>query len=200
MVQRNKIEVLALLEAYRIKAGTDRESNTDTAIRVCQAIIAKAYGFDGRAAWTDGVMAAGLIDYGHEVDVCRQYKNLTALVENINEPIHNWQGPGRRFDYKGKGRIFTDSEENVSKIREIIRGIDEDEYEYYLPADLVAVYQGQIETVYTGKFDSFELSGLLERCRQEGIPCRVVKMTEECHVDIQSAEVGWPCAEDRDAE
>jgi hypothetical protein len=83
-----------------------------------------------------------------------------------------------RFRRKGEGRIFTDSEEHVTAIREIIRAMDADEYDY-LPADLVAVYGGYDEVVYNGKFCDLDLDELQEHCRLAGIPCRVV-VAEVC--------------------
>jgi len=78
-----------------------------------------------------------------------------------------------RFKRKGYGRIYTDTEENIAKIREIIRAMDEDEYGY-LPDELIAVDRGVDETVYNGKFYWFDLDELVARCRREGIACRVI--------------------------
>ena len=78
-----------------------------------------------------------------------------------------------RFKRKGYGRIFTSSEENIVKIREVIRAMDADEYDY-LPDDLIAVYPGYDQVVYNGKFYDFDLDELVERCQREGIPCRAV--------------------------
>jgi hypothetical protein len=44
MNKGNRVKVSAMLEAYRMKAEYDRERNPDHAIRVCQAIIANAFG------------------------------------------------------------------------------------------------------------------------------------------------------------
>ena len=86
--------------------------------------------------------------------------------------------PHARFKRKGSGRIFTDSEENIAKIREMIREIDEYEYDY-LPDDLVAIHPGYDQAVYNGKFYNFDLDKLAERCLHEGIPCRVVVAEED---------------------
>lgn len=84
-----------------------------------------------------------------------------------------------RFKRKGYGRIYTDSEENIVKIREMIRTMDEYECDY-LPDNLIAVYSGVNETVYNGKFYDFDLDELMERCQREGIPCRVIVAEEIC--------------------
>lgn len=78
-----------------------------------------------------------------------------------------------RFNRKDYGRIYTESEANVVRIRDMIRDINSDEYDY-LPDDLIAVDKGFDETVYNGKFYDFDLDALAARCEQEGIPCRVV--------------------------
>ena len=87
MEHKNKLAVLALLEAYRLLADDKKEQNADHAIRVCQAIIAKVLGFDGRNSWTSEIHVAGLIDYRHDVDKAEQYKKLTNLV---NDSVTDW--------------------------------------------------------------------------------------------------------------
>jgi hypothetical protein len=82
MDKKRQIEVLALLEAYRIKAERGKERSVDFAIRVCQAIIASVFGYAGRADWTDDIQEAGLIDYSFDVNANDQYKALTELVKN----------------------------------------------------------------------------------------------------------------------
>lgn len=81
--KNNKVAVLALLEAYRIKVEASRENHHDHAIRVCQAIVARAFGYTNRADWTGDIKTAGLIDYGYDVNANEQYKALTAIVNNI---------------------------------------------------------------------------------------------------------------------
>lgn len=84
------------------------------------------------------------------------------------------------FERKGYGRIFVDKEENIARVKEIIKEMDE--YEYgYLPDDLITVYDttcykihsdGSISTAsttYNHKFDSLDLGELMFRCWNEGI-------------------------------
>jgi len=85
MEHKNKLAVLALLEAYRLLADDKKELNADHAIRVCQAIIAKVLGFDGRNSWTDEIKSAGLIDYRYDADKYEQYKKLTDIVNGMNQ-------------------------------------------------------------------------------------------------------------------
>ena len=72
------------------------------------------------------------------------------------------------FDRKGYGRIYTDKEENIQPIKDIIKEMDEFEFGY-LPKDLIAVYQGEIRHVYIGKFDELDLNDLMKRCWNKGI-------------------------------
>ncbi len=82
-----------------------------------------------------------------------------------------------RFNRKGYGRIYTDTEANAARIHDLIREADTDEYDY-LPADLIAVDNCFDETVYNGKFYDFDLDALMARCEREGIPCRVIVRDE----------------------
>ncbi len=83
-----------------------------------------------------------------------------------------------RFTRKGYGRIFTDSEVNIAKIKAIIEETNEDEYDY-LPPELIAVDQGYDEVVYNGKFHDIDLYDLLNRCQNEDIPCRIVVAADD---------------------
>lgn len=86
------------------------------------------------------------------------------------------------FNRKGYGRIFVDKAENIPRVREIIREMDEYEYSY-LPDDLITVYDpstykvynegshSTASTVYNHKFDSLDLGELMFRCWNEGIHC-----------------------------
>ena len=88
-----------------------------------------------------------------------------------------------RFKRKGYGRIFTSSDENIVKIREIIRAMDADEYDY-LPDNLIAVYPGYDEVEYNGKFYNFDLDELVARCTRQEIPCRVVVAEEYPNMEV----------------
>ncbi|MDR0905253.1 MAG: hypothetical protein LBN00_03610 [Oscillospiraceae bacterium] len=77
------------------------------------------------------------------------------------------------FKRKGYGRIYSDSDENIAKIHELIRAMDAFEFDY-LPDALIAVYTGFDEPVYVGKFCALDLTELQKRCNSVGIPCRIV--------------------------
>ena len=81
--KKHKVELLALLESYRLLVDSKKENNPDHAIRVCQAIIAGAFGYESRTDWTRAIQAAGLIDYRHDVDWYEQYKTLTESIKGV---------------------------------------------------------------------------------------------------------------------
>lgn len=73
-----------------------------------------------------------------------------------------------KFPEKHYGRIYTDKPENIYLIEQEIKKMDEFEYEY-LPKDLIAVYEGQIDYVYTHKFYAIDLDELMQNLWQRGI-------------------------------
>lgn len=86
------------------------------------------------------------------------------------------------FPRKGYGRIFVEKEEDIPLVEEIIRKMDEYEYDY-LPENLITVFDPNIKTFpkdnpkdyfwldmkYTHKFDSLNLNELQFRCWAVGI-------------------------------
>lgn len=72
------------------------------------------------------------------------------------------------FPRKGYGRIYVEKQEDVQKVKDIIKNMDEFEYDY-LPDNLIAVFEGKIETVYTHKFCDLDIGLLMEKCWQNGI-------------------------------
>lgn len=83
------------------------------------------------------------------------------------------------FDRKGYGRIFVQKEEDIQKVKDIIKGMDEFEYEY-LPDDLIAVFSKEnMDAVYTHKFDDLDTNELTRKCWERGIYmfCWFGKMT-----------------------
>jgi hypothetical protein len=90
------------------------------------------------------------------------------------------------FPRKTYGCIFVEKEEDIPKVKEIIRKMDEYEYTY-LPEGLIKVFTPDIrnfstgilndnpkdhlwlDTNYTGKFDSLNLNELQIRCWTDGI-------------------------------
>lgn len=70
--------------------------------------------------------------------------------------------------WKGYGRIYVEKEEDIQKVKDIIKEIDEYEFDY-LPENLIAVFSGKIDTVYTYKFCDLDIAVLMEKCWQSGI-------------------------------
>ena len=73
-----------------------------------------------------------------------------------------------KFPHKGYGRIYVEKEEDIQKVKDIIKEMDEFEFEY-LPKDLITVFKDKIVTTFTGKFDDLDISILMEKCWQQGI-------------------------------
>lgn len=86
------------------------------------------------------------------------------------------------FPRKGYGRIFVEKESDIPVVKEIIRKMDEFEYDY-LPEKLIAVFNPNIQTFpadnpkdhlwldmeYTHKFDSLNLNEFQFRCWAAGV-------------------------------
>lgn len=71
--------VLAAMEAYRLKTMYNGLPDCpDYDIRVCQSILADAYGMRDRNDWTSKIQAEGLFDY--KGDAKQQYKTLIERV------------------------------------------------------------------------------------------------------------------------
>lgn len=73
--------ILATMEAYRLKTKYNGLPDCpDYDIRVCQSILAEAYGMRDRNDWTSKIQAEGLFDYG--IDAKQQYKTLIERIRN----------------------------------------------------------------------------------------------------------------------
>ena len=73
----------------------------------------------------------------------------------------------RSFPYKGFGRIIVDKPEDVQKVKDILKAMDEFEFGY-LPEDLIAVRGEPDHNVYVGKFEP-DLDKLEALCKAKGI-------------------------------
>lgn len=88
------------------------------------------------------------------------------------------------FSRKGYGRIFVEKESDVQKVEDIIRELDEYEFDHYYPTGnymggknerLVAVYSKEnYKSIYVGKFDEMDISQVLSKAWEQGIHCFVV--------------------------
>lgn len=97
-------------------------------------------------------------------------------MDNLMNPYYK-----DTMDRKGYGRIFCEKPEDVQKIEDIMREIDEYEFDHYYPTGnysggegkrLVTVWgDSKLEAVYTGKFDEMNIGEVLLRAWSKGIKC-----------------------------
>lgn len=86
-----------------------------------------------------------------------------------------------RFSHKGYGRIFVEKEEDISKVEDIIKEIDEDEFNFYYPTGeymggnkerLVTTFsKNNYKSIYIGKFDDIDIGQVLKKAWEQGIHC-----------------------------
>ncbi len=91
------------------------------------------------------------------------------------------------FPRKGYGKIFVEKEEDIKKVEDIIKAMDEYEFDY-MPENMISVFSEDaireyvptnpssldkyslgVKTVYTHKFDSLDLNLLQLICWRNGI-------------------------------
>lgn len=68
---------------------------------------------------------------------------------------------------KGKGRIYVADEARIPEVIKLIQELDPFEYEYF-SEDIVSPYKGEVELVYTWKFE-LNLDLLTSECWKRGI-------------------------------
>lgn len=91
------------------------------------------------------------------------------------------------FERKGYGRIFVEKESDIVKVEDIMREIDDYEFEYYYPggnnpylnpkkyARLVTTFSEEnYHSVYVHKFDDMDISKVLHEAWKQGIHCFAV--------------------------
>lgn len=72
------------------------------------------------------------------------------------------------FDRKGYGAIIVQSEEDIERVENIIKQMDEDEYEHYFNEEMIMTYHPGIEAKYNGKFE-LNVIDLALICLDQGI-------------------------------
>ena len=76
-----------------------------------------------------------------------------------------------KFPHKGYGRLFVENKEDIVKVKEIIKEMDDWEYAY-LPDDLITVFSDEnMKSVYTHKFDDMNMVEVMYRAWSKGIRC-----------------------------
>lgn len=75
------------------------------------------------------------------------------------------------FQRKTYGGIFVIQQSHVEKVREIIRKLDEYEYEQYLPEKFIQVLDSDYSNFasYGHKFDSIDMDVLAFECLKAGV-------------------------------
>ena len=75
----------------------------------------------------------------------------------------------RHLYYKGHARIYVNKEEDIAKVEQIIKNLDE--YEYgYMPEGFVTTIDQFPKVVYTHKFCDLDMNWLQIECHATGIP------------------------------
>ena len=72
---------------------------------------------------------------------------------------------------KGKSRCFVTLRHHIKEVEQIIKEIDQDEFEQYYPGeDWITVWNstGDNDLIYNGKFD-IDIEFLTEKCKEKGI-------------------------------
>jgi hypothetical protein len=85
-----------------------------------------------------------------------------------------WENSKVSMPNKSYGRIYVEKEEDIQRVKDIIKATDEFEYDY-LPKDLIAVFEGKKEMTYTHKFDDLDINDLIIKCWNKGIKCFYIK-------------------------
>ena len=74
---------------------------------------------------------------------------------------------------KGYARIYTETADDVDKVKNIINKLDAFEYEY-LPQQLIAPFSTYPNLTYTHKFDGIDMNKLSAECWKQGIKILVI--------------------------
>lgn len=75
-----------------------------------------------------------------------------------------------RLPYKGNAVIVVNSTDDIQRVKDIIRAMDDHEFEYYFPENLVQTFPYYME--YVGKFE-LDVDDFNQRCDIEGIKTRI---------------------------
>lgn len=70
--------------------------------------------------------------------------------------------------HKGYGRIYVENVEDIPKVKDIIKEMDEYEFRY-MPQDLIAPFRSYPAVVYTHKFNDLDMDALTATCWDRGI-------------------------------
>ena len=82
------------------------------------------------------------------------------------------------FDAKTYGAIYVYDPENIQKVKDVIRDMDDLEFEY-LPDELIKPFSDYPNVSYTYKFDDLDLDALTAKCWSKGILIWIFKSGNE---------------------
>jgi len=72
------------------------------------------------------------------------------------------------LQHKGYGRIYVEHEGDIDKVKDIIREMNQEEFEY-LPHGLIALSSEYPKVVYTHKFSDLDMDALTATCWARGV-------------------------------
>ena len=123
---------------------------------------------------------------GTQQEVCKFLANYMDVLEGQmslfqvdkgelkGENMSDYENYKMIFPYKGYGRIFVEKEEDIDKIKEIIKEIDDYEYDY-MPDDLITVFSEEnYHSKFVHKFNDMDMGKVLKVAWERGIKCFVV--------------------------
>lgn len=70
--------------------------------------------------------------------------------------------------HKGYGRIYVEKNEDIQKVKDIIKKMSEFEFDY-LPKELITTFDQYPSVTYTYKFSDLDTDHLTVRCWKEGV-------------------------------
>ena len=70
--------------------------------------------------------------------------------------------------HKGYGRIYCEKANDVEKVSDVIKEMDEFEHTY-LPEKMITIFDDYPRVVYTGKFSDLDMDRLTATCWKRGI-------------------------------
>ena len=70
--------------------------------------------------------------------------------------------------YKGYGRIYCETSDDVAKVEAVIKELDEYEFDY-MPPGMVAPFADYPRVIYTHKFSDMDMQASTAICWQRGI-------------------------------
>ena len=88
-----------------------------------------------------------------------------------------------KFSRKYYGRLFVEKEEDIEKVKEVMKEINPYEFENYYPTgnhvggqgELIAVFnEDNLKSIYTHKFDDMDMGQVMIECWTRGIKCFMI--------------------------